>query len=403
MAHDIFISYSRLDTEVVQQFYDQLTALGYVVWIDRDGIESGDAFKKVIVRAIKESRCVVFFSSKNSNASEWTIKEISVAVHKKIPIVPVKLDQTDYSEDLEFDLIRLDFTDFSQPDIRELQMNRFLKSIQKKFPISRSEDTVDPTEITKPADETFVEESTQDDKAAISDTEEKDAEAQYNLGVKYRFNDMQKAVFWFSKAAEQGHVEAQFNLGEIYRHEQNMEQAVFWYSKAAKQGHAISQYYMGRSHRLGIGVDKDLDKAFLWYTKSAEQGNAFAQSMLGLCYKQGIGVRPDPVLAVHWYTRSAEQGNAIAQYNLGICYETGFGVDTNLKTAIQWYTKAAEQGNADAQFSLGTCYEKGLGVKKNVNTAALWYYKAAKQGHQKSENALQKCKFKSRKKTKGKK
>ena len=77
MAHDIFISYSRRDSELVQHFVDKLMDLGYSVWIDKDGIESGDAFKKVIVRAIKEARCVVFFSSVDSNSSRWTAKEIT--------------------------------------------------------------------------------------------------------------------------------------------------------------------------------------------------------------------------------------------------------------------------------------------------------------------------------------
>ena len=53
MEHDIFISYSRKDTAIVDQFVDRLSEAGYRVWIDRDGIYSGDQFKAKIVRAIK--------------------------------------------------------------------------------------------------------------------------------------------------------------------------------------------------------------------------------------------------------------------------------------------------------------------------------------------------------------
>ncbi|MBQ6177267.1 MAG: toll/interleukin-1 receptor domain-containing protein, partial [Bacteroidales bacterium] len=115
MAHDFFISYSRRDSELVQLFVDELTDLGYSVWIDKDGIESGDAFKTVIVRAIREARCVVFFSSKDSNTSYYTVKEVGIAIRKHIPVVPVKLDQSEYNESLEFDLGDLDYTDYSIP------------------------------------------------------------------------------------------------------------------------------------------------------------------------------------------------------------------------------------------------------------------------------------------------
>lgn len=136
MKNDIFISYSRRDTALVTEFYDRLVALGYSVWIDKDGIESGDAFKKVIVNAIKESRLLVFFSSIDSNASTWTAKEIGVAVMEGVPIVPVKLDKSTYNDDVYFDLVNLDFTDYSSVRERNMQMERFLKSVQNKIPLS---------------------------------------------------------------------------------------------------------------------------------------------------------------------------------------------------------------------------------------------------------------------------
>jgi hypothetical protein len=144
MKYDIFISYSRRDTALVNEFYDRLVALGYSVWIDKDGIESGDAFKKVIVNAIKESRLLVFFSSASSNASTWTAKEIGVAVMEGVPIVPVKLDKSTYNDDVYFDLVNLDFTDYSSVRERNMQMERFLKSVQNKIPLSaeKSEEPV---------------------------------------------------------------------------------------------------------------------------------------------------------------------------------------------------------------------------------------------------------------------
>jgi TPR repeat protein len=48
-------------------------------------------------------------------------------------------------------------------------------------------------------------------------------------------------VKWHHKAAEQGHAEAQYNLGFCYEKgkgvKQNYEKAEEWYRKAAAQGH----------------------------------------------------------------------------------------------------------------------------------------------------------------------
>ena len=60
MKNDVFISYSRKDTKIVDEFVSRLESEGFRVWIDRDGIESGDAFKRVIVKAIKESALFLF-------------------------------------------------------------------------------------------------------------------------------------------------------------------------------------------------------------------------------------------------------------------------------------------------------------------------------------------------------
>ncbi len=336
MAHDFFISYSRRDSDLVQQFVDKLTDLGYSVWIDKDGIESGDAFKKVIVRAIKEARCVVFFSSVDSNSSRWTAKEISIAVNKSIPIVPVKLDKAEYNENLEFDLIDLDYTDYSIPSQREGQMQRFLRSIQRKFPIQPA-----PQNEDVPSVEPNLTSGQQSEFACNSD----------NGGAGFP-EDPENAVYLYIKAAEQGDPEAQFNLGVSYDFgegvRKNPEQAVYWYSKAAEQGHLQAQVNLAICYEEGEGVPKNPEKAVFWYSKAAEQGHPEAQFYLGVCYEYGKGVKKDVRKAAKWYAKAAEQGHPKAQFNLGWCYESGFGVLKDLEEAISWYKMAAEQGNEDA-------------------------------------------------------
>lgn len=129
--YDIFISYSRKDSDKVNEIIGYLTANGLKVWLDKNGIESGDAFKSVIVSAINRSTIFLFFSSKNSNNSPWTIKEVNTAIYKKKPIIPIKLDNSEYADSILFDLVGLDFIDCSSGEIQDASMHRLLRSISK--------------------------------------------------------------------------------------------------------------------------------------------------------------------------------------------------------------------------------------------------------------------------------
>ena len=83
--YDVFISYSRKDYVVndelipgntitdIQELFDKN---GVKYWFDKECIYSGEEFVKEISTTIKNSKMVVFVSSKNSNESEYTCGEI---------------------------------------------------------------------------------------------------------------------------------------------------------------------------------------------------------------------------------------------------------------------------------------------------------------------------------------
>ena len=132
MKYDIFISYSRKDSAVVQSVVDRLKAEGYTCWMDVNGIESGDAFKRVLVQAIKESKLVLFFSSANSNSTEWTVKEINIAVGLKKPIIPVRLDDAPYDDSILFDLSGLDYIPYQKESIYEAGLEKLRRGVAGK-------------------------------------------------------------------------------------------------------------------------------------------------------------------------------------------------------------------------------------------------------------------------------
>ncbi len=113
MAQRVFISYSTKDYQKVRRIRDYLESVGIACWMADNGIRSGEQFKTVIVKAIVKADILAFFSSKASNASEWTTKEINTAVHLGKKIVPVKLDNAPYNESILFDIGALDYADVS--------------------------------------------------------------------------------------------------------------------------------------------------------------------------------------------------------------------------------------------------------------------------------------------------
>jgi hypothetical protein len=93
-------------------------------------------------------------------------------------------------------------------------------------------------------------------------------------------------------------------------------EAVKWYRKAAEQGHAEAQANLGIMYQHGRGIPKDDAEAVKWYRKAAEQGQALGQNNLGWMYANGQGVTKDDAEAVKWYRKAAEQGHVTAQNNL---------------------------------------------------------------------------------------
>lgn len=82
------------------------------------------------------------------------------------------------------------------------------------------------------------------------------------------------------KLAQQGSIDAQYDLGLMYHEEQNEEEAFKWFKKAAEQGDADAQYKIGLYYDIGQGVKRDRNEANKWLTEAANQGNKDVESWL---------------------------------------------------------------------------------------------------------------------------
>lgn len=86
----------------------------------------------------------------------------------------------------------------------------------------------------------------------------------------------------------------------------------------ADQGHADAQYNLGLMYNDGRGVRQNYSEAVRWYRLAAEQGRAAAQNSLALVYNNGTGVPQSNALALVWFNLSAVQGYKLALENRGL-------------------------------------------------------------------------------------
>ena len=181
--------------------------------------------------------------------------------------------------------------------------------------------------------------------------------------------------------ADQGNVDAQYILGEMYFFgngvPQDYAKAREWFEKAAAQGHAGAQFALGAIYDRGQGVPKDYVTARKWFEQSAAQGDAGAQGALGRLYESGSGVPQNYLQAAKWYEQAAVQGNMWAQFDLGWLYANGQGVPQDVVQAAKWVEKSAAQGYAKAQHFLGLMYALGAGVPQDYVRAYMWSNVAA--------------------------
>ncbi len=101
--------------------------------------------------------------------------------------------------------------------------------------------------------------------------------ADFKAGVEaYQRGDYATALTEFRPLAQQGHAEAQNNLGFMYSNgrgvPQDYEEAVRWYRLAAAQGFADAQFNLGLMYSKGRGVLQDYVQAHMWANLAAAQG-----------------------------------------------------------------------------------------------------------------------------------
>lgn len=106
-SHDVCISYSSRDRDQVLRLTEHLRSEGVAVWIDQGGIDAAALWSSEIVKAIDACKVLVLALSTSSAESANVVKEVSLALDRKKPILPVKLEPVDVPVALRYPLAGL--------------------------------------------------------------------------------------------------------------------------------------------------------------------------------------------------------------------------------------------------------------------------------------------------------
>ena len=126
------------------------------------------------------------------------------------------------------------------------------------------------------------------------------------------------AAFFLALAGCSGHSQrdaANYQEGVDAYAKGNFAVALEKFKPLAENGNIQAQFNLGVMHRQGQGLPQDDKEAVKWWSKAAEQGHVEAQDNLGLRYARGQGVAQDWVQADKWFSIAAAAGNETAMKN----------------------------------------------------------------------------------------
>ena len=104
MAKPVFISYSSKDGKIAASICSALEARGHRCWMSSRDVRPGENFQGAIVRAIREARVMVMVFSSNANNSDEIKKEMALASHSRLMVIPVRAEDVLPSEDFTYEL-----------------------------------------------------------------------------------------------------------------------------------------------------------------------------------------------------------------------------------------------------------------------------------------------------------
>ena len=427
MGEKIFISYKRIDKKKVLPIVEEIKKkTGVNCWIDLEGIESGDQFERVIIRAIKDCEILVFMMTRNSIAPyidpktglpdydkpSWTEKEVKYALEQKKRVIPISVDGTMVSDCdwLAFNFLGTDCIMYNNKE----QKDKLFRNITKW--LKKNEEPKG-----KPSPKEEVKQDPKHEVKQPTNVETKSSSRPNTLPVKPASTSSKPSFTYMAIAAAIVLLITALAFG-LWPKNANVEpttaESVAIDDSASSLASNQPLIETKETPQPSAGKEKPAksnqpqpaapSKSTTEQSSTSEQpiqsepveeiiptveGAPNDLDSIGACYLFGKGVKKNPKQAVIYFQSAAKQGLASAQTHLGSCYYSGIGVKQNHQQAFEWFKKAAAQGDVTAQDNLGSCYLLGHGTSKNHTAAVEWYQKAADKGNASAQAHLGSCYF----------
>ena len=312
---DIFISYTKKDTEQAVWIADVLKSHGYTVYIQQLDIKPGDNFLEKMNEFLKNSDNFLAVWSEAYSKSRFCMTEMQAAFnewHKRringflpvcienYPMEPLyaamvhadlfgmnKASAEEVLIDAVHSLVSRTETESDTPVKPEHTKNKNSNASRRfvvKFIIllitiaflwvcslvSR-EPVMDLYRVLN--NEPVTDEPELSDGETVTDKPELSDEELYQTGYNYySVKNYTQAQEYYELAAKKGNVNALYGLGLLYHHARNYTKAREYYEQAAEKGNELALYNLGLFYESGCGVDVDYHKAIDYYQQAAAKG-----------------------------------------------------------------------------------------------------------------------------------
>ncbi len=208
--------------------------------------------------------------------------------------------------------------------------------------------------------------------------------AMISLGDFYREGkngkiDIAKAAYWYNKALNTNHVQAEYNLALLLLKKEwyaNLD-PISLLAQAAKNSFVPAQLELAKIYHQGINAKRDDYLAFQWYSAAAESHDAQACYQVGLALTYGdFNQKKNIPLGIKYLIQSAQNGFYPAQYLIANLFIDGYPLEISRFQILQYLTPAAENGNVSAQIKLAKLLSN-FSLPEYDKLAFLWLKKAA--------------------------
>ena len=115
---DVFLSHSTQNKTVADAVCATLERRGIRCWVAPRDIPGGENWGAAIIDGINRSKVMVVILSSDSNLSPQVMREAERAVNKRIPIIPLRIEDIQLSKELEYFLSAAHWLDALTPPLQ---------------------------------------------------------------------------------------------------------------------------------------------------------------------------------------------------------------------------------------------------------------------------------------------